>query len=305
MDSRVNEPLVTVITVTYNLINNQRKDAFVETINSVQNQSYKNIEHIIVDGASDDGTADLINKYVGNGVFKFISEPDEGLYDAMNKGAQMARGKYILFLNSDDYLSGKDAIKKAVELLEKNKCDYTFAKAKIIDCNNNLMPDYLHNSPDLSKVFTEMPFCHQTLVLKTDLFKSLGMFDLEYRSAADYDFVQKLVFSKCKAKFIPYEFVVYRVGGFAESARELSINEMVKIFYKNYNRFCKISLEDCQDIQSSKTLPIQLLLKLLKNSNLGVWAKFKLLARYFHRKIIRARISLSNPSLVVFGKKII
>lgn len=305
MDSKIKEPLVTVVTVTYNLIKNQRKDTFVEALQSVKNQSYPNIEHIVVDGASDDGTVELIEEYAEKGFVKFISEPDSGLYDAMNKGANLAKGKYILFLNSDDYLSGKDGIKKAIDLLEKSKYDFTYAKAKVIDKDNNRLTSYLHNNPDFSKIFTEMPFCHQTMVIGTELFKKLGMYDIGYKSAGDYDFVQKLVFNKYKHAFIPYEFVTYRTDGISNSNQELSIEETVQIYYKNYNCYCSISLDECKELYSSKVIPMPLLLKLIKNTNLGFIANLKLLFKYSRRKIIRTRFSLKGSSLIIFGKKII
>ena len=111
------QPLVSIITITFNIISNSRKKLFVKCLESVHKQTYKNIEHVVIDGASKDRTVDLIKKYVKKGWVKYISEPDEGIYDAMNKGIKLAKGKYISFLNSDDYYSGKTGIEMSVETL--------------------------------------------------------------------------------------------------------------------------------------------------------------------------------------------
>ena len=103
-------PVVTIITITYNLIKDGREAYFRECVESVHNQCYGNFEHIIIDGASDDGTIDLLNEYAQKGWIKYYSEPDNGIYNAMNKGIEKANGKYIVFLNSDDYFSSVTAI---------------------------------------------------------------------------------------------------------------------------------------------------------------------------------------------------
>lgn len=98
-------PLVTVITVTYNLIKGKREKFIIQCLESVHNQRYSNIEHIVIDGASDDGTLPLLKKYESLGWIKLFSEPDTGIYDAMNKGILKANGKYVSILNSDDFFT--------------------------------------------------------------------------------------------------------------------------------------------------------------------------------------------------------
>lgn len=98
-------PLVTVITATYNLIENKRAKFIIQCLESVHNQHYSNIEHIVIDGASNDGTLSLLREYESQGWIKLFSEPDAGIYDAMNKGILKASGKYISILNSDDFFT--------------------------------------------------------------------------------------------------------------------------------------------------------------------------------------------------------
>ena len=111
----VKKPKVTVITITFNLIKAGRKQTFIKCMESVHNQNYKNIEHLIIDGASTDGTLDLLKEYQKKGYIKYKSKKDKGIWDAMNKGIDVASGDYITFLNSDDFYCCDDAV---VTLLE-------------------------------------------------------------------------------------------------------------------------------------------------------------------------------------------
>lgn len=299
------KPLVSIVTITYNLMKAGREQHIRQCIESVHNQTYQNIEHIVIDGASDDGTVELLKEYSDKGWIKLVSEPDEGIYFAMNKGAGIAKGEYILFLNSDDFLSGEKGIEKEVRAFEKSKADYAYAKARIIDEEGKRVTSHLHNKTDITKIFLEMPFCHQTLLVKTRIFKELGMFDLSYKSAADYDFVLKLVLAKKRQMFVPYELVTYRVGGFSNADKELSLKELLETRYKNYSRFVEMSKEECDNTFYSRNIPPKLLFKLVANSNLGIKANFKLLFNNLRKKLFKVRLSLKNPALCILGFEII
>lgn len=294
------KPIVTIVTVTYNLIREKRKESFIKAIESVRNQTYKNIEHIIIDGASDDGTIDLLQEYADKGFIKYISEPDSGIYDAMNKGARLSLGKYILFLNSDDCFIDKKGIEKSVKLLERTNADASYSKAEIVDNDENPVV-HRHNKNNFVNIFTEMPFCHQTMLIKTDVFKELGMFDLNYKSAADYAFVMKMALNKCRFVYVPIKFVNYKMGGYSNTDKEKSISETLQIYLNEYNKFCKMSLEDCDKLYSTKNMRISLLLKLIFNSNLGFLTNLTLLTKYLRKSIIKTRISFKNPYLEIFG----
>ena len=125
-------PLVTVITATYNLIKSKREKFIIQCLESVHNQHYSNIEHIVIDGASDDGTLPLLKKYESLGWIKLFSEPDTGIYDAMNKGILKANGKYVSILNSDDFFHDPEGIAISVRLLEENDADYSYADARVL-----------------------------------------------------------------------------------------------------------------------------------------------------------------------------
>ncbi len=320
-----NNPLVTIVTATYNLIKNDRKEAFIRALESVRNQTYKNIEHIVIDGASDDGTVELIKEYSDKSWIKYISEPDTGLYDAMNKGAMLAKGEYILFLNSDDYYSGEKGIEKSIEAIEKTNADYSYTDCKIMNADGSRNKSHLHNKPDFSKIFTDMPFCHQTLMVKTNIFRELGMFDLTYKSAGDYEFVLRLVFNKFKHAYIPYEFATFKMGGYSHQNIELSINEVSSFYQKHYSNFYNLSFERARNIYLLKSLPSKLFIKLLpymddKEKVKSIFYKIKQktgkiyynglklnfsFIKKIRRKILRFRVSKKSPSLKIFGANII
>ena len=125
-------PKVTVITATYNLIRAGRAETIVQAIESVHDQKYEGeIEHLIMDGASDDGTLDLLAPFSEQGWIKVVSQKDSGLYDAMNKGLATATGKYTVFLNSDDYWSSELAVQKSVEALERTQADFSYGLYRV------------------------------------------------------------------------------------------------------------------------------------------------------------------------------
>jgi glycosyltransferase involved in cell wall biosynthesis len=156
-----NNVTVTIVTVVYNLYENGRVRTFKQAVNSVQEQSYNNVEHLIIDGDSNDGTKELLYKISRKTGMRIISEPDNGIYDAMNKGIKNATGKYVAFLNSDDFYSDKDAIKKSINALEKSNADFSYSSAYSIDEKSSRIFE-----GDMSIVINNMPFPHLTMFTK-------------------------------------------------------------------------------------------------------------------------------------------
>lgn len=212
-------PQVTVVTITYNLIDAGREKYVRKMIESVKNQTYSNVEHLIIDGASTDGTLEIFKDYPHLRVF---SEPDKGIYDAFNKGVQKASGKYIAFLNSDDFWHDPKAIESSVELLENNNADYSYAPCTYLDENDKLM-GFLY--PSIETFFVRMPFSHQTMFTRTNLVN----FDTKYKSSADYDFILRLILSGAKGIYNPLNFTSYRYIGFSSGIDDSYGNEGCKI----------------------------------------------------------------------------
>ena len=172
-------PIISIITVVYN-----GEKHIGKTIESVLHQSYSPIEYIIVDGKSTDGTLQVISSF--QAPIRVISEPDQGLYDAMNKGLKAATGDYVWFLNSGDELYGSDTVEKMVEGISGSP-DFIYGGTMIIDEAQNEVGDRRLKPPQqLSwKSFRQgMVVCHQSMVVKRELAPS---YNLEYRLSADID----------------------------------------------------------------------------------------------------------------------
>lgn len=201
-------------------------------VNSVHNQSYKNIEHIVIDGKSSDSTIDLLKELASKKWISYISEQDRGIYDAMNKGIRLAKGKYILFMNSDDFFLSQESVQDSVALLESTNSDYLFA--------NCLMEDIGYEwifGNNISLFWNRMPFNHQTMFCKKSILKKFGGFDLKYKFASDYDFILKCIFNDLPYVYLNKTISVFRVGGATLQNKQQSQREQAEILMKHCAKF--------------------------------------------------------------------
>ena len=177
-------PKFTIITVTYNAAK-----VLEETIQSILSQSYKNVEYIIVDGQSKDGTLQIIDKY-RRWIHCLISEPDKGLYDAMNKGIQLATGDYLCFLNAGDKFHETNTLQHIVHSLKKNELpDVIYGETDIVDHNGEFLHMRRLSAPEKLnwKSFKKgMLVCHQAFFAKRELAVQ-EPYSLRYRFSADFD----------------------------------------------------------------------------------------------------------------------
>ena len=200
---------ISIITVTFN------SDKFLEeTILSVKNQTYKNIEYIIIDGDSNDNTINIIKKY-SNFINIFITEKDNGIYDAMNKGLKLATGDIIGFLNSDDMYFDNNVLSKIASNFTSNiECLY----GNIVFVNSNDTNIIIRKY--ISKYFKPKYFqygfmpAHPSFYAKKELYNKVGFFKLGYKISADFDFLLRaLLIHNSRYKFINMTFVKMRYGG--------------------------------------------------------------------------------------------
>ena len=189
---------ISVITVVYNA-----EATLEKTILSVINQDFDNFEYIIIDGGSTDCTVDIINKYQDK-VSYWISEPDKGIYDAMNKGSSLSNGKWILFLNSGDLLL-ENVLKQVTKVLNDN-FSIIYGNIKILHKG-----DFKIRYPkDISSLHYTMPFCHQAVIVKKSLLVK-STFNLHYRLASDFEFFLKNI--KENFLYVPLTLVEYDLFG--------------------------------------------------------------------------------------------
>lgn len=208
---------VSIITVCYNAEKTIR-----DTIESVISQSYNDIEYLVIDGGSSDGTMDIVNEY-RDSISVIISEKDNGLYDAMNKGMSLATGELIGVLNSDDVFYSTSSIEDIVDLAQGADGVY----ADIGFYNETLSKKTRHYS---SKGFYKAKFsrgfmpAHPSCYLKRDIISKVGKYSLEYKIAADFDYLVR-VFSLPQASFayLDKEVVKMREGGVSTSGFSANI----------------------------------------------------------------------------------
>jgi glycosyltransferase involved in cell wall biosynthesis len=186
--SEMNNKRISIITATYN-----SQETIRDTIESVINQKYNNIEYIIIDGASTDSTLDLIRSYEENFKkalidFRYVSEPDNGIYDAMNKGIRMATGEWIGILNSDDWYNDS-AVSELVKIQVKNEFSIISANMNKVDKNKKILK-VLYNKKNLPKYIRRtMPINHPATFVNRSVYDKIGNYNCEYRLSADYDLI--------------------------------------------------------------------------------------------------------------------
>ncbi len=252
-------PLVSIVTIIFNPLKNGRKEFLIQCLESVRNQSYKNIEHLVIDGGSTDGTVDLLNEYEKNGWIKYITEKDNGIYDAMNKGVSLSKGKYVAFLNSDDYYHGRDGIKDSVFALEKSNAAFSYAPVLMLaEKGSSIYKNHPHLKPNIKNVYHTMPFCHQTMFIRKDALVKEGKFDARFRSAGDYDLVLRLCLKNYSSVFVNKTFVTFRLGGVSDENQTQSVKEVSESYYKNYKSLCNFNKNDAESIYCKNDIAIPL-----------------------------------------------
>ncbi len=223
-------PLVTVVTATFNLVSAGRVDSLRQCLESVHAQLGVEVEHIIIDGASSDGTLDILQEYEKKGWVKVFSEPDSGIYDAFNKGVQHASGTYCAFLNSDDFWHDARGIAASVHLLELSGGDFSYAPVTFLPPDGRAP---IVQEPDFGSFCCDIPFCHQTMFCRTEHLRRLRFDQEHFRLAADYDLFTRLVLSRARGVYVPLNFTTFRLGGVSGNAA-LHREEFLRIYQRYY-----------------------------------------------------------------------
>ncbi|GHU58232.1 glycosyl transferase [Bacteroidia bacterium] len=225
-------PAFSIITITYNAA-----QWLEPTILSILNQSYPNIEYLIIDGASSDGTVDIIRHYEV-GIAYWESEPDKGLYDAMNKGLKRATGDYVWFVNAGDTLDSADIVQQVASLVQKEPTlpDIIYGETIIMDEQGHSLGLRRLKSPDKLtwKSFRMgMLVCHQSFVVKLEL---APLFDMQYRYSSDFDWCIRCM--KEADTYLNTRKVLshFLDGGVSTKQRKASLKERYRIMCNYYGR---------------------------------------------------------------------
>lgn len=203
-------PKVSIITVCYN-----SERTIEDTLQSVINQSYPDIEYIVIDGVSTDSTLSIINKYKDK-ITTIVSEKDNGIYDAINKGIGLATGDIIANLNSDDFYIDNNVIADVVTTFEKENTDTLYADLYYVDTvDTSKIIRYWKSKQYKEGLFLKgwMP-PHPTFFVKKEVYQKYGLFDLQFKSAADYEIMLRFIHRfKTSIAYLPRVIVKMRVGG--------------------------------------------------------------------------------------------
>ena len=287
------QPLVTIITITFNLILNNREKTIRKCIESVNKQSYNNIEHIIIDGASSDGTLDLLCDYENKGWIKVFSEPDEGVYDAMNKGIEKANGEYIAFLNSDDSYCDFEAVEYIIKAFKKTDAIYVFGNANCIAEDGSCIP-WVGNLQALPYAGN---YCHQTLFVKTDIMRKLGGFNTSYKVSSDSDIMIRLFKEGYDYCAINKTYIEYNYGGLSGVSANQSQLDHAHSFFIHIGKDLGLTYGECTEVWQLHFLnsrPLVQQIRILENLGKSFSLEFPLV------EIIR-RNSTVQPHSQVFG----
>ncbi len=206
---------VSIITVVYNGV-----DYIRDCIDSVLNQTYADVEYILIDGQSTDGTVDIIRSY-GTKIARFITEPDKGLYDAMNKGIGLATGEVIGLLNADDFYRHERVIEHMVHTFKRTGSDMVYGDLVYVDRNDpKRLKRYWHAGPYRTNAFRWgwMPG-HPSVFVRRTLYDRFGGFRTDMKSAADYELLLRLIHkNKARLAYMNEVTIVMRAGGVSNSS---------------------------------------------------------------------------------------
>lgn len=222
----MNKPVLSVITVVYNNVRDVER-----TLLSVLDQTYPHIEYIVIDGGSTDGTLDILKRYE-NRIARLVSEKDNGIYHAMNKGLAMAGGDYVLFMNSGDEIYDQNTVEKIFSGVAD--ADIYYGETEMFDENWNSLGQRRHKAPEnLTKASFRygMSVSHQAIYIRRQLTEP---FDLHYKLSADIDWILKALERANKVVNTHLYVAKYLVGGMSKQKHRESLKERFHIFSKHF-----------------------------------------------------------------------
>jgi glycosyltransferase len=201
---------ISIITSVYN-----NKETISEAIESVLSQTYDNIEYIVVDGASTDGTVDIIQRYADK-ITTFVSEPDKGIYDGLNKGVALATGEVVGFLHSDDLFEDENVVVKIAEAFKTNGTESIYGDLTYVtkEDTSKVVRYWKSGQFTYKKLKRGWMPPHPTFYVKREVYEKYGAFDISFKIAADYDSILRFLgWEKISTHYIPEVLVKMRIGG--------------------------------------------------------------------------------------------
>lgn len=240
-----NKPLISIVTVTYNA-----EHTIERTLQSVERQTYDRVEHIIIDGCSSDSTVAHVQRYIERNTrpnlhnIRVVREPDEGLYDAMNKAIALAEGDYLVFLNAGDKLHEDTTLEQMVDKMnwERHQVNYAvvYGETDLVDDEGNFLRHRRLEAPDTltsNSFLSGMLVCHQSFYVRTDLAKLIH-YDLQYRYSADFDWCIRILkyAERRRLRNLNTELILtdYLNEGLTTQNHRRSLVERLRVMAKHY-----------------------------------------------------------------------
>ena len=247
--------ILSIVIPTKNIISSGLADDFKLFLQLLRLQTYKNTECLVIDGASTDGTVELLNRCQAAGRLSFISEPDEGKFFAYNKGIAKAKGKYIMLLSCDDFIHDITALFDVVDVMEKENADFLASPSY---CRHPQGFTFLF-VPSLYNVFQVMPCPRQAMVFKKEVLQKEGMFDTNIKYMADFDLIIRLIMNKYKRVLLNKNYITYRAGQKLIENPQQEYEDAKQVFVKNYSQIYPLNTEILEKMLSTSEFPKQLL----------------------------------------------
>lgn len=253
-------PLVTVITPTDNILKNNQADAFNLLVQLLDMQTYPNIEHIIIDNGSTDGTIEFLKDYKNQGYLTFFSERDTGKFNAYNKGIMHAKGKYVTFLSCDDFIHDVTSVYDIVNLMEENNADFTFAPAY---CRHPEGFVFLF-APAMHSAFQVMPCARQAMFFKKSMLEKENYFDERFKLLADFDLIIRIIMKGYRPVYFDTTYVTYILGEKVMQNEDRAEKEIKAIYNKNYRTLYPLNETVLDRMAKFSEFPKELLDRLAK-----------------------------------------
>ncbi len=250
--------LLTVIITTHNLLEKNQVDDFNLLLQLLDLQTLDEMETIVIDNQSNDGTIELLKEYKNKGYFTFYSEKDTSKFEGFNKGVLRAKGKYVMFLSCDDFVHDITALKTTVELMEAEEADFLMSTAY---CRH---PDgfVFEFPPAPYNIFEVLPCVRQGMMFKKSAIAKLDYFDEKFKILADYDLIIRLVMARCKPVILEKNIVTCKFGEKTYALSEKTNEEIARIFFKNYRTLYNLTDDVLEEMINYSRFPKPLLEKL-------------------------------------------
>lgn len=239
-------PDVTVVTVCFNPLKAGRQTLFAKNLDSVQQQTGVLVEHVIIDGASTDGTLEFLSRFRNDNYdIRILSKPDSGIYDAMNRGIALARGKYVTFLNSDDYYHRPDGLALSVKALDESGCTFSFAPIKP---EGSPFLHRLHRHPErhLHRILIFPAIPHQSMLYRRTALMETDGYDASYRMGGDHELTLRLIARGNRACFVDTPFVTFASGGYSTQDAALKLREKERRVRRFHEEVFHIQFTDAE-----------------------------------------------------------